>query len=78
MRATTRRFHHPIACKVDQQTSVTCRPFATRSTASGQSKLARHIGWRQSTVSRKLNGPVPITESDALAIQEAVEMAEER
>jgi DNA-binding transcriptional regulator YdaS (Cro superfamily) len=59
-------------------TTWTCRPFATRSTASGQSKLTRLIGWRQSTVSRKLNGPVPITESDALAIQESVEMAGER
>ncbi len=57
---------------------MTCRPFATHSTANGQSKLALLTGWRQSTVSRKLNGPVPIVESDALAILESVEMAGER
>jgi DNA-binding transcriptional regulator YdaS (Cro superfamily) len=42
----------------------------------GQSKLARLLGWHHSTVWRKLNGRLPITESDALAIQKAVEMAE--
>jgi DNA-binding transcriptional regulator YdaS (Cro superfamily) len=44
----------------------------------GQSKLARLLGWQHSTVRRKLNGKSPITESDALAIQKAVEMAEDR
>ena len=42
----------------------------------GQSKLARLLGWDHSTVWRKLNGNSPITESDALAIQKAVETAE--
>jgi DNA-binding transcriptional regulator YdaS (Cro superfamily) len=41
----------------------------------GQSRLARLLGWHHSTVWRKLNGKSPITESDALAIQKAVEMA---
>ena len=43
----------------------------------GQSKLARLLEWDHSTVWRKLNGKSQITESDALAIQKAVEMAEE-
>jgi hypothetical protein len=42
----------------------------------GQSKLARLLDWDYSTLWRKLNGQSPITESDALAIQKAVEMAE--
>jgi DNA-binding transcriptional regulator YdaS (Cro superfamily) len=42
----------------------------------GQSRLARLLGWHHSTVWRKLSGKSPITESDALAIQKAVEMAE--
>jgi DNA-binding transcriptional regulator YdaS (Cro superfamily) len=41
----------------------------------GQTKLARLLDWHHSTVWRKLNGRSPITESDALAIQKAVEMA---
>jgi hypothetical protein len=44
----------------------------------GQSRLARFLGWHHSTVWRKLNGKSPITESDALAILKAVEMAEGR
>ena len=44
----------------------------------GQSMLARLLGWHHSTVWRKLNGQSPITESDALAIQKAVEMANDR
>ena len=44
----------------------------------GQSKLARMLGWHHSTVWRKLNGKSAITESDALAIQKAREMAEGR
>jgi DNA-binding transcriptional regulator YdaS (Cro superfamily) len=42
----------------------------------GQTRLARLLGWHHSTVWRKLNGRSPITESDALAIQRAVELAE--
>jgi DNA-binding transcriptional regulator YdaS (Cro superfamily) len=41
----------------------------------GQSKLARLLSWHHSTVWRKLNGKSPITESDAFAIQKAVEKA---
>ncbi len=44
----------------------------------GQSKLARLLVWHHSTVWRKLDGKSPITESDALAIQKAVERAEGR
>jgi DNA-binding transcriptional regulator YdaS (Cro superfamily) len=44
--------------------------------AGGQSRLARLLGWDHSTVWRKLTGKSPITESDALAIRKAVEMAE--
>jgi hypothetical protein len=40
----------------------------------GQSRLARLLGWHHSTVWRRLTGISPITESDALAIQRAVEM----
>jgi DNA-binding transcriptional regulator YdaS (Cro superfamily) len=39
----------------------------------GQSKLARLLGWRHSTVWRKLNGASPITKADELAIRRAVE-----
>jgi hypothetical protein len=42
----------------------------------GQSRLARLLKWHHSTIWRKLNGQSPITESDALAIRKAVEMAE--
>jgi hypothetical protein len=41
----------------------------------GQTRLARLCGWHHSTVWRKLYGKSPITESDALAIQKAVENA---
>ena len=44
----------------------------------GQSKLARMLGWHHSTVWRKLTGKLPITESDALAIQKALELAQTR
>jgi DNA-binding transcriptional regulator YdaS (Cro superfamily) len=40
--------------------------------AGGQSKLARLLGWHYSTVWRKLNGRSPITQSDELAIRQAV------
>ncbi|MFI5459056.1 MAG: hypothetical protein ACHRXM_26815 [Isosphaerales bacterium] len=38
----------------------------------GQSKLARLVGWNFSTLWRKLNGRSPITQSDELAIRQAV------
>jgi hypothetical protein len=44
----------------------------------GQIKFARLLDWDYSTLRRKLNGKSPITESDALAIQKAVETAEEQ
>jgi plasmid maintenance system antidote protein VapI len=43
----------------------------------GQSKLARLLGWHHSTIWRKLNGKSRITESDALAIQKALELMHE-
>jgi DNA-binding transcriptional regulator YdaS (Cro superfamily) len=42
----------------------------------GQTRLARLLGWRHSTVWRKLNGQSTITGFDVLAIQKAVEIAE--
>ncbi len=42
----------------------------------GQTRLARLLHWDHSTVWRKLTGKSPITESDALAIQKAAEMAQ--
>ena len=41
----------------------------------GQSKLARMFGWNYTTLWRKLNARSRITESDALAIERAMEMA---
>jgi hypothetical protein len=41
----------------------------------GQTKLARLLNWHHSTFWRKLTGKSPITESDAMAIQKAVEIA---
>jgi hypothetical protein len=38
----------------------------------GQSKLARLLAWRHSTVWRKLNGKLPITKTDELAIRQEV------
>ena len=38
----------------------------------GQSKLARLLGWDNSTVWRKLTGKSAITESDGLAIRQAL------
>jgi hypothetical protein len=44
----------------------------------GQTKLVRLLDWDYSTLWRKLTGRSPITESDTLAIQKAVEIAEGR
>jgi len=44
----------------------------------GRGKLARMIGRDPRTIRNKLAGKSPITESDALAIQKAVEKAEGR
>jgi hypothetical protein len=38
-----------------------------------QFRIARLLGWHHGTIGRKLNGKSPITESDALAIQKAIE-----
>jgi hypothetical protein len=54
--------------------SITISLNDDRSTG-GRTRLARLVGWYCSTVWRKLNGKSPITKSDALAIQKAVEMA---
>jgi DNA-binding transcriptional regulator YdaS (Cro superfamily) len=53
-----------------------CNALNDERGTGGQSKLARLLDWHHSTVWRKLNGQSPITESDALAIQKAVAMAE--
>jgi hypothetical protein len=53
-----------------------CESLNDERGTGGQSRLARLCVWDHSTVWRKLNGQSPITESDALAIQKAVEMAE--
>ena len=57
---------------------VICESLNDEHGTGGQSKLARLLKWQHSTVWRKLNGKSPITESDALAIQKAVELAEGR
>jgi len=59
-------------------TPATLRSLCDSLNPGGQSKLARLLKWHHSTVWRKLNGKSPITESDALAIQKAVETAEDR
>jgi hypothetical protein len=46
--------------------------------AGGQTRLARMTGLSPRTIRRKLAGQSPITESDTLAIQKAVEMAGDR
>jgi hypothetical protein len=53
------------------------RSFCDRLNPGGQSKLARLLGWNHSTFWRKLNGKSRITESDALAISKALEIADE-
>jgi len=40
--------------------------------AGGQSKLARLLDWDYSTLCRKLTGKSPITQSDELAIRQAL------
>ncbi len=40
----------------------------------GQSRLARLLAWDYSTLWRKLTGKSPITQSDELAIKQAVEV----
>ena len=52
-----------------------CISLNDESGTGGQSKLARMLHWDHSTISRKLNGKSKITESDALAIQKALETA---
>ena len=39
----------------------------------GQSRLARLLGWRHSTVWRKLNDKSAITQRDGLAIRQVIE-----
>ena len=68
--------------KVDEVTPTDlwaiCNSLNDERGTGGQSKLARLLGWDYSTLWRKLNGKSPITESDALAIQKAMEIAEGR
>jgi DNA-binding transcriptional regulator YdaS (Cro superfamily) len=57
---------------------VMCDALNDERGTGGQTKLARRLGRHHSTVWRKQNGKSAITESDALAIQKAVEMADGR
>ena len=49
-----------------------CNSLNDERGTGGQSKLARLLGWNHSTVWRKLNGKNRITQSDELAIGQAV------
>jgi DNA-binding transcriptional regulator YdaS (Cro superfamily) len=49
-----------------------CDTLNDESGKGGQSKLARMLGWHHSTIWRKLSGKSPITQSDELAIRQAV------
>jgi DNA-binding transcriptional regulator YdaS (Cro superfamily) len=55
-----------------------CNALNDERGTGGQTRLARLLGWHHSTVWRELTSRSRITESDALAIQRAVEMAERR
>jgi hypothetical protein len=55
-----------------------CDTLNDKRGTGGQTRLARLLKWHHTTVWRKLNGKSPITESDALVIQRAVERAEGR
>jgi DNA-binding transcriptional regulator YdaS (Cro superfamily) len=49
-----------------------CESLNNQNGTGGQSKLARLLGWHYSTIWRKLNGKLPITRADELAIRQAV------
>ena len=49
-----------------------CNSLNDEHGTGGQSKLARLLGCHHSTIWRKLNGKSPITQSDELAIRQAV------
>jgi DNA-binding transcriptional regulator YdaS (Cro superfamily) len=49
-----------------------CDSLNDERSTGGQSKLAHLLDWHYSTVWRKLTGKSPITESDAMAIRQAV------
>jgi len=51
---------------------VICDSLNDERGTGGQTKLARLLEWHYTTVWRKLTGRSPITESDTLAIQQAV------
>lgn len=55
-----------------------CNSLIDERGTTGQTKLAHLLGWHYTTLRRKLAGKSKINESDALAIQQAVEMAEGR
>ena len=57
---------------------VICGSLNYKRRTGANSKLARLLGWHYTTVWRKLSGRSQITESDALAIQKAIEMAGDR
>ncbi len=49
-----------------------CNSLNIERGTGGQTKLARLVGWHYSTLWRKLNGKSRITQSDELAIRQAV------
>ncbi len=49
-----------------------CNSLNDERGTGGQTKLARLLGWHNSTLWRKLHGLSKITHSDELAIQQAV------
>jgi hypothetical protein len=52
-----------------------CKSLNDERGTGGQTRLAHLPDWDHSTVWRKLTGKSPITKSDALSIQRAVELA---
>ena len=54
---------------------VICDSLNDERGTGGHSKLARLLGWHHSTVWRKLVGQSRITESNALAVERALEKA---
>lgn len=51
---------------------VICDSLDDERRTGGRSKLARLLGWNYSTLWRKLNGKSPISQSDELAIRQAI------
>jgi hypothetical protein len=54
-----------------------CDSLNDQNGTGGQSKLARLLGWHHSTIWRKLAGKSPITQSEELAIRQAMSLSTE-